>query len=208
MAAGRVRLVQMPFRNAVKTEQQMVKTRLQMIRGAVRQRRDVIRRAAIGRLHNDGHARRDLPRNLLHPHHGGLVTRHGVVRKQRDQKSFIHLLLREFADGAFDGWMLIPHGQFDRHGDKFLQLRLDLAARDNQRRTFRQPDFAVRFGGLFRPVDKNHPHDEPAQRPGRVNHPPVHQKLVQITPHVAHRGRVRRTQIHQQDGFVHVLVNR
>ena len=197
----------MPLRNAVKTEQQMVVARLQMIGRACRQGGDVIRRAAIRRLHDDFHARRDLPRNLLHPHHGGLVTRHGIVRKQRDQNRFIDLLLRELAEGVRDGRMLITHGQFHRHGDTLLQLRPDLAAGNDERRTLRRPDALIGVRGLPGTADENYADNEPAQQPGLVNHPPVHQKLVQITPHVADGGRVRRTEIDQQNAFVHAIKN-
>ena len=65
------------------------------------------------------------------------------MRKQRDEQNFRRALRRQILHGGFDGRILIPHRQFHRHADTLLEQRLNVLARDDQRRTFLRPDFFV-----------------------------------------------------------------
>ena len=133
MAAGRVGLAQMPLRDAVKTEQQMVVAGVEMIFRARHQRRDVIRRVEIRRLDRHGHGRRHFCREFLHAHGGRFVARHSVMREQRDDEQVRDLLFGEFFQRAGNRRILIAHRQFHRWPDALLQFRPHLLARGNQR---------------------------------------------------------------------------
>ena len=56
-----------------------------------------------------------LRRDFLHAHYGGFVTRHRVVRKERDEQQVIHAFAGETFHRRFDGRILVTHRQLDRH---------------------------------------------------------------------------------------------
>jgi hypothetical protein len=58
--------------------------------------------------------------------------------------------------------------------------------------------FAIGFGGLFGARRQNgEVNDAEANQIGRIQHPPIHEKIAQIFAHVADRRRVGRSEIYQ-----------
>ena len=202
MAARRIGLQQMPFRNAVVAEQQMVVV-LEIIFRARDQRCDVIGMIVIRLLHRDLHLRREFLRDFFHAHDGGFVAGHRVMREQRDEQRFRHALVREFFHGEFNGRILITHREFHRHGEALLQQFLNIAAAGDERGAILRPNLFVSLAGFVRPLDENRANYQATQRPSHIDHAPVHQKFIQITAHIWHRRRVGRTKIDEENGFAH-----
>src|SRR5437762_2448456 len=85
------------------------------------------------RLDLDPHFRRKLSSDLFYPLGCALETRHGIMRKQRDQQEIIHAFVSQAAHSRWNRWILIAHRQFNRNVNLGTKRGLKIPAGDDQR---------------------------------------------------------------------------
>jgi len=114
-----------------------------------------------------------------------------------------HAFGRHAGDDPVNRGLPVSHGQVHPsvRAEGRRQLLLHAEGGDDQGRALRGPNRGVGAGGPLRPGGQDKAfQQEPAQRPGEIEHALVAQKLPQITPDLGLRGRGGRSEINQKDG--------
>ena len=202
MCVRGIALAQVALGDSVVAEDKLVVILLQMRRRGISQSADVIR-IVIERLEECRLHGRLLPRNFLHRlDHGRFVTRHGVVRVERDEEKFLrafgHDLLHDFRHRR----IAVAHGQVHRHIELGLQQLLLPPAGHDERRAFFGPNRRVGCGAFARPEGKNEKIEHHgAQQRIDVQDARVGEKLAKVSADIRRFGRLGRPEIEEEDGF-------
>ena len=189
MMTGGVDLGQVPFRQTMKAQQQVIVVLLHIRLGTGHQRIEVFR-LIVERLENrELHVEFLLPNHPLgffdHCGHGAI----GELRIERRQGDFFVPLSRQTNQHRLNGWLAVAHRQLYRplsplrsHGP------LQTTAEYHQWRAVRPPDRRISVGRLLWAFDQNQRHQQTPHRPWQVDHIRVHQKLIEVAAHIRHRG--------------------
>ena len=125
-----------------------------------------------------------------------------VLGKQRDHHDVAAIGAHKLLDRRCDRRKPVAHAERDPVADSQLGLQTfrQSLRMDHQRGALRQPDLAVGASGPTRP--KRQDHQIQQKRPDearKVEHAWIRQKFAQEAPHIAHAGRIGRTQLEQQN---------
>ncbi len=203
MLAGRVELLQVPLRQTMEAQQQVVVILLQIRPGASRQCLDVVR-VLVERLQHAQLQRQlaftdRLPGQLHHSGHRAV----GELWVKRCQGHLAHPLCDQTLQHLGQGRLAIAHGNLHRAmGPVLDHCRLQATGQHHKRRALLPPDRAIGVGRLLRALDQDQRHQQAPHRPRQVDHVRVHEELVEVAAHISHRGGGRGTQVDQQQGVI------
>ena len=202
MRLRRVALAQVPLRQAVVREEQLVERLAQPRLGGFDQGVDVSR-VIVERLQDVVlQARGETLEFFLHLDDDGLVGGHRVVRILGHHEQVVDAGGDHLLDGFGAGRRTVTHAHDHRQACGLLELGTQLVGRDHQGRTLGGPDAGVGGGALLRAGAKDDAfQQQPAQRGRIIDDAVVVQEFTEVVPHVWHGSALRRTKIQQQDTF-------
>ena len=202
MVAGGIRALQVPLRQSVIAQQQMIEGRLEVRPHAGGEHAYVVRVAVEGRQYGQAHAAGQQRTHLLD---AGRVRGVGVLRIQRHQQQIVDAGSVEACQRLTDARFAVAHCQNDRVFAFGCNGALQALGLMQQRRTvFVRPDGGIGFGAVFRPRRQNEQvHDEPADGRGNIDDVGIREKLLQVRAYVTHRRARGSAQIQQQNASSH-----
>jgi len=187
VAAAWVGFFQLPLRQPVEAEQQVIVSPVKRLAGARHQGLNKVRLIEERRLNDQFHAGRPAVQDGSGFFHRGLVAGHRVVRKERDQEDLVDAVFQQIVDGLLDPRVLVAHSQFNRGADSGLKFLADILAGDDKWAALGQPNFPVGLGGFFWAGGKDQEFNQKEpDDPGDVHHSPIHQEFAQESAHIAH----------------------
>ena len=191
MVSGGIGFAEVPFGDAVETEEQVVEGLLEEGLCGFDEGVEVSGMGVVGGGDLELEFGEVGPNFVAHLLNGGLEAGHGEMGEEWNESDALHALALEGVQRGGRGGILVAHAQLDRAGEAFLEKLADLVTGMNERGSLFCPDGLIRVGGLrgASGQDQAMDHQEP-DGPRCIEDPAVHEEFAEVSADIGNGGAI------------------